>query len=161
MDTRTKLPASIQAPLFAVALFPALARIYVELNHTRQQAERIGFDDAELRRWFLRLAGFDPAAANWGDPHAETAEALERALWRADEVEQLDGGPALSFAGGWMACRARGLLKLPADRTSSEVAAAAGLWDGHVEAFLAGWDAWQSETERRARSAPLEDACQP
>lgn len=144
METNTKLPASVVSPLFAVAFFPALARIYVELNHTRQQAERIGFDDAELRRWFVRLAGFDPAAASWAEPHAEAAEALERALWRADEVEQLDGGPALSFAGGWMACRARKLLGLPTDRGSVEIAAAAGVWSEHFETFLAGWEACQA-----------------
>lgn len=145
METRIKLPASIQAPLFAVSLFPALARIYVELNYTRQQAERIGFDDADLRRWFVRLAGFDPASADPGEPHAETAEALERALWQADEGEQLDGEPALAFASGWMACRARMILGLPTDRTSAEIAAAAGMWGEQAEAFLLGWSVRQSD----------------
>ncbi len=136
-----KFPASIQSPLFAVALFPALSRIYVELNFTRRQVERVGFDDAELRKWFVRLAGFDPASASWAEPHADTAEALERALWRADELEQLDGEPALAFAAGWMACRARKLLSLPVDRTSAEIAAASGLWIEQAEAFLRGWAA--------------------
>lgn len=133
-----KLPASVQAPLFAVYLFPALARIYVELNFRREEVERIGFDDAELRRWFIRLAGFDPAAMATDQPHAEIAESLERALWYADEIEQLDGVPALSFAAGWMQSTSRAVLGLPCSQADAELAAAAWI-DFDAEQFLAGW----------------------
>ena len=157
METRIKLPASVQSPLFALALFPALARIYVELNYTREQAYRIGFDDAELKQWFMRLAGFDPAAASWAEPHAEIAEDLERALWRADELEQLDGGPALAFAGGWMACRARRSLGLATDSTAMEISAAAGTWS--MSYFSLGWQAYlQEQTGKAAAVGGLESS---
>lgn len=90
-------------------LFPIMARIYVEVSDEHKE---LGIVMRDKRVWeaLIRVLGFDPSGDRyqyavelnvqvWALRRAKEAE---HALYIADEIEQLDGQPALDFALGWM-----------------------------------------------------------
>ncbi len=95
--------------VFYDQLFPLMARVYVEVSDKLKELDMVPMDK---RVWgaIVRILGFDPAA----DRYQYAAElaiqlwALARAreavqaLYLADEIEQLDGDPAMEFAAGWV-----------------------------------------------------------
>lgn len=103
---------SLSPGLFIQFCNPAWAKVYNELSYGRKAVnERLAWNDDEVRREFISLAGFDPAKIQFAEfdvQHAclNSARELDSALYMADEVEELDGRPALTFAAGWMNGRA-------------------------------------------------------
>lgn len=90
-------------------LFPTMARVYVEVS---DEYKELGIVRMDRRVWdaLVRVLNFDPAAERfqyavdlniqvWALSRSREAE---RALYLADEVEQLDGQAALDYAAGWM-----------------------------------------------------------
>ena len=102
---------NISPGLFIQLTSPAWARVYVECSFTRlQHNNRLSWVDDSVKRAFVALSGFDPAKIQYAEievQHAalNAARELESALFEADEVEQLDGQPAIEYAMGWMTAR--------------------------------------------------------
>lgn len=87
-------------------LAPAWARIWNEVAHAAHDASLPWRDEAVISA-FKRIAGFDPRALYYAElAPQQRSLALGRevahALFRADEIEQLDGVLALDYAHGWM-----------------------------------------------------------
>lgn len=90
-------------------LFPIMARVYVEVSDEHKE---LGIVCMDKRVWdaLVRVLGFDPASERYQyavELHIQTwalnrSREAERALYLADEVEQLDGQDALDYAAGWM-----------------------------------------------------------
>lgn len=90
---------------------PAWARVFIELSHDRNSVDsRLAWLSPQVKEWFIRLAGFDPTRTQYADMEQQhsalnSVRDLERALYEADEVAELDGFNALYFASGWMSAR--------------------------------------------------------
>lgn len=97
--------------LFIELCNPAWGRVYNELSFNRvSHNERLAWTGEIVRKAFVMLAGFDPGKIQYADHEAQhaaldAARELETALFEADEIEQLDGKPALEFAQGWITAR--------------------------------------------------------
>ena len=102
--------ASLAPRDFLSLCSPSWARVYIELSYGRDPSQdRLSWDSESVRKEFICLTGFDPAKLQFGEFHQQhaalnIARELDSALYQADEVEQLDGAPALQFASGWLSC---------------------------------------------------------
>lgn len=91
-------------------LSPSWARVWVEVVDRERDSRVPWKDDRVLKEW-LRLTGFHPKQFEFASDLAHQQRALRvarevvDALYIADEVQQLDGQPALDFAHGWMNAR--------------------------------------------------------
>lgn len=92
---------------FFEQMAPAWARVWNEVADEHKDAD-LPWKDNRVAAQFMRLTGFHPKqlefAAELGAQQRGLRRAREvsRALYTADEIEQLDGMPALDFAHGWM-----------------------------------------------------------
>lgn len=114
---------NISAGAFILLCNPAWSRVYTEVSHSEilksieaSDIENVSHVDSlpwlsePVKATFIRLTGFDPARLQFADEEAQhhalnAAREVERALFVADEIEQIDGTPAIEYAGGWMAAR--------------------------------------------------------
>lgn len=100
---------------FNLMINPALARVYIELYDAlkdRMNIDELLWDDPRVTSTLCGLMDVPSERLtmliNYASSQAEQVEfilkarKLNAALWEADEIEQLDGQPALDFALGWM-----------------------------------------------------------
>lgn len=97
--------------LFIELCAPAWAKVHNEVSFGRaSSSDRLPWSSDKVRKIFYSLTGFDPAKMQYGDIDAQhaaldAARELETAIYEADEIEELDGSPALDYAAGWMAAK--------------------------------------------------------
>lgn len=110
-------------------LFPTMARVYVEVSDENKELGMVNMDKRVCDA-LVKVLGFDPANDRyqyavelnvqvWALNRSREAE---RALYLADEVEQLDGQAALDYAAGWMRALEffNGLVTCPESSNNAE-----------------------------------------
>jgi hypothetical protein len=93
--------------VFSDQIAPAWARVWNEVADEYKEGD-LPWKDQRVTAQFLRLTGFHPKQFEFAPDLRQQQRALRlgrevsRALYLADEIEQLDGVPALDYAHGWM-----------------------------------------------------------
>lgn len=102
-DDHTPMPPAA----FWDHLSPAWARVWLEVADELKDS-RLPWKDLRVLEQWLRITGFNPKQFEFAPELSQQQRALRLArevvdaLYVADEIEQLDGVPALDYAHGWM-----------------------------------------------------------